>query len=513
MLASDIKNVALVADGMNLGYFDVIKGSPNKVVMTLGNDVDKFFGVHGSFTIKTSFDMSKFTETTVQTIVFPIDGGNQTVTITFKPKVDLTISKSGVPKGTNSGNLNAKQIVWSVDVNKVLDSVYGANLLDTIPAGLTLTNPLDVKVYDLNVKLNGSVTQGSEISNSRYSVTTPSGNLNVAFNESPIIGAYRIQFTTDITDATKTNFTNNASFSGTNLQAVPASATVNVTRGAYLSKKSSDYHSATQVTYWEINYNYNESSVLKDDAVLKDYFDDSQELVKGSVKVFPVNFLTDAAGTVGSTEVSNYTVNPATQPEKNGFELKFNENINSAYQIQYQTKAIKRVEGPETINNSVTSGSTTVPGVRTIDQVIINKSASVNYNSKKVTWTVAINGDSYPMENVVVKDIFTNKGLEIIPETIVVKQGTSTITTGYTIENLVNTTGFNVVFSSPISGPYTISYDTYFDNKRLNYDWLTKDADFVNQATVEWNNPNSTELKTKTVTANFDLVSAESQRL
>lgn len=70
MLASDIKNVALVADGMNLGYFDVIKGSPNKVVMTLGNDVDKFFGVHGSFTIKTSFDMSKFTETTVQTIVF-----------------------------------------------------------------------------------------------------------------------------------------------------------------------------------------------------------------------------------------------------------------------------------------------------------------------------------------------------------------------------------------------------------------------------------------------------------
>ncbi|WP_054939352.1 collagen binding domain-containing protein [Paenibacillus ihuae] len=212
VLASDINGTPLIFDGVPLGHFDVLKGSPNKVVMTFNDDIQSYFGVHGSFTISTKFDKSKFTETTVQQIVFPIDGGNQTVTLTFVPEVTSTIAKSGVPTGSNKDNLNAKQIIWTVDVNKVLSNVYGATLTDIIPAGLALVNPLDVKVYNLNVKLDGSVTQGAELDDSRYAVTTPAGKLNVAFNDSPITGAYRIQFTTDITDGDKTSFTNSAAF-------------------------------------------------------------------------------------------------------------------------------------------------------------------------------------------------------------------------------------------------------------------------------------------------------------
>ncbi|OKP89469.1 collagen binding domain-containing protein [Paenibacillus sp. P32E] len=240
VLASDISGTPLMFDGVPLGHFDVLKGSPNKVVMTFNDDIKSYFGVHGSFTISTKFDKTKFTETTVQQIVFPINGGNQTVTLTFIPDVTSPIAKSGVPTGSNKDNINAKQIIWTVDVNKVLSSVQGATVTDTIPAGLALVDPLDVKVFNLNVKLDGSVTQGAELDASRYAVTTPSGKLNVAFNDSTITGAYRIQYTTDITDAAKTSFTNTAVFSGSNQAGATASATVSVSQGTFLKKSSTD---------------------------------------------------------------------------------------------------------------------------------------------------------------------------------------------------------------------------------------------------------------------------------
>ncbi|KWX88047.1 hypothetical protein AMQ83_09230 [Paenibacillus riograndensis] len=514
VLASDIMGTPLQADGLTLGHFDVLKGNPNKVIMTFGQDVDKYFGVHGSFSINTKFDKASFTETTEQHIVFPVNGGNQTVTLEFVPDNASIIEKSGKPVGTNKDGLNAKQITWTVDVNKVLSSVYDASVTDVIPAGLALTDPLDVKVYELNVKLDGSAVQGAEIPPSQYTVTDPSGNLNVAFKQSPITGAYRIQFTTDITDLTKKSFTNEASLKGTGLPASKSSATVNVSYGTPLKKTSSAYDPNTQMTTWEIDYNYNELPVAQANAVLKDYFDNTQELVADSLQVFPVNFLTNAGGTVGDTPVSNYTlISPSTVPSgKNGFELKFNSDINSAYKIKYKTKATGRVEKDTTITNTVYSGDTYETGTRSIRQVIIAKtlpSSGIDYANKKVKWSVTINADSYQMDNVVVKDVFPNKGLKIIPGSIVVKKGDTLITTGFSIQNEIPDTGFEVKFNSQITGPYTITYETYFDNQWLASDWLTTDAKFVNRATVEWTKPGSADVNTKTVTASFDPKPAE----
>lgn len=514
VLASDIMGTPLQADGLTLGHFDVLKGNPNKVIMTFGQDVDKYFGVHGSFSINTKFDKASFTETTEQHIVFPVNGGNQTVTLEFVPDNASIIEKSGRPVGTNKDGLNAKQITWTVDVNKVLSSVYDASVTDVIPAGLALTDPLDVKVYELNVKLDGSAAQGAEIPSSQYTVTDPSGNLNVAFKQSPITGAYRIQFTTDITDLTKKSFTNEASLKGTGLPASKSSATVNVSYGTPLKKTSSAYDPNTQMTTWEIDYNYNELPVAQANAVLKDYFDNTQELVADSLQVFPVNFLTNAGGTVGDTPVSNYTlISPSTAPSgKNGFELKFNSDINSAYKIKYKTQATGRVEKDTTVTNTVYSGDTYETGTRSIRQVIIAKtlpSSGIDYANKKVKWSVTLNADSYQMNNVIVKDVFPNKGLKIIPGSIVVKKGDTVITTGFSIQNEIPDTGFEVKFNSQITGPYTITYDTYFDNQWLGSDWLTTDARFVNRATVEWTKPGSADVNTKTVTASFDPKPAE----
>ncbi|OZQ90568.1 collagen binding domain-containing protein, partial [Paenibacillus sp. VTT E-133291] len=525
VLEKDFLNKKIMIDGEVLGHYDIIKGNPNKVILTFTGEVGEYFDVKGAIEVETRFDTTKFTDTVPHTIKFPINGGaEQEITVRFKPEVKSTIEKNGVAVGTNQGNFNAKQIKWTVDVNKVMDSVYGAVVTDVIPTGLALTNISDVKVSKLNVALSGgAVSPGAPLNNSQYSASLVGNTLEVKFitpdSITPITEAYRIEYVTDVIDDTKITFVNTATFKGTNTGPFSDDASVSIERGVLLKKFDLDYKSVTQDTYWAINYNYGERSISKADAKLSDYYSDSQVFVPGSMKVFKVDF-TKSKDNPDKVLVNDYTVSENTLTPKAGlknFELSFNNNISNAYRIEYQTRAIDRIEKATKVENTVTTVVNDVykgTADRTLNQDIISKwVGQANYADKTVSWTIKINSDKKVMDNVAIKDIFPNKGLEFTKVGFVIKDDTGKIVDPslYTLDDSKPTEGFTIKFKSPIDKTYTIAYKTYFNNDWLKnsngtvYDWVKNEVKFLNRATIEWNDPSKpTDTKTITVESTFD---------
>jgi len=328
--------------------------------------------------------------------------------------------------------------------------------------------------------------------------------LKLNFTESPIRTAYRIQFTTPITDMNKTSFVNKASFEGTNRSSVNASATVNVQRGTALDKSAAKYDSPTQTVDWEIKYNYNEKTIAQAEAYVTDLFNDSQELVANSIHVYEVTINSSGTETLGAElPAADYTVTPETASGQTGFKLQFHQDVTAPYKIKYQTKAVSRVTNGTTITNKVTSGSGSSKTVtQNINQVVITKSVgTVDYAAKTVAWSISVNQDKHLMSNVVVTDTFPNQGLRLQPGTIVVKEGSSPMSpSDYVIDSTVPADqGFTITFNKVLNGPVTISYKTDF-----NMDWLINNVtSFVNNAALDWID-DASAAQSKSVSATFD---------
>ncbi|MFS0838964.1 collagen binding domain-containing protein [Paenibacillus sp. 1P03SA] len=488
----------LLIESDDVGSFTVNKDT-RQVLMTFNSYIETHDDVRGILTIKTQFDKQKMTGSTLQKIKIPIKSGEQIISLQFKPNVASTIGKSGVPQG-----YNAKNIDWTVDVNKELKSVENAVMTDPLPAGLSA--PVTAAVYALDVNLDGTVVQGALVDPGKYSLDTSGGTVKVSFADSPITTAYRIQFTTPLTDGSPASFTNTATFKGSNQSAVSASTTVTVQRGSALSKSSTSYDAATQTIGWAIKYNYNERNISQTNAVLTDLFDDVHELTANSVHVYPVTLDSAGSETVGGEiPAGDYTVTPASATGKNGFKLQFNQAVTGAYKITYETKTADRVIADGTVNNKVTSGSgDSATGSRPVKQLVLVKTMdTANYQDKTAAWTLTVNGDKQPMTDVVVTDAFPNKGMKIVPGTFKVKQGSTVLNSpaDYTLDGTVTEdSGFKLTFAGPLSETVTISYKTEY-----NFDWITPPGstkNFVNNADITWKDSTSTA-QTKSVSATF----------
>ncbi|MRN53442.1 collagen binding domain-containing protein [Paenibacillus monticola] len=494
-LFNDI-NGYLVSDEGDVGTFKVNQSS-HQVVMTFNDYIEQHDNVQGTLRINTNFDKQVISQSTTQQILFPVNGGIQTVTVNFKPSVGSTIEKKGTAQG-----FNAHSILWTVDVNKTLETVGNAVVTDPIPAGLSLDTTA-IAMYQLNVQLDGTVSQGALIDSSKYTAEIVADTLTVHFTDPVISSAYRIEYSTSITDDNQNSFTNTATFTGDGRVPADSTSTVDVERGGSLKKYSTAYDSGIQTISWAIEYNYNHKTIPQGNAVLTDLFNNSQYLVGGSLKVYPVTLNSSGAATKGSALVEgvDYTVSEAAEAGKKGFRLQFTNDISSSYRIEYKTKATERVFSDTTITNSVTDSTYTEQATQLIRPVIIYKTLSgVDYQTKKADWKVTINGDNYPMGQVVITDTFPQGGLQFIPESLVIKNGSGAVlsSTAYQLDYVTQAQpnkGFKIVFNSAISGTYTLGYQTFF-----NKDWIWGTTDnFINNARIDWvddsANPHWTEAK------------------
>lgn len=482
-LFNDIQG-GLVSDDGDVGTFTVSQ-STHQVVMTFNDYIQSHDNVQGTLRINTKFDKQVISGSTVQQILFPVNGGIQTISVAFKPTVGSTIEKKGVSSG-----FNADHIFWTVDVNRKLEPVSNAVVTDPVPAGLSLDSTVTLAVYQLNVLLDGTVTQGQLVDSGKYTADVSGGELVLRFTDPVITGAYRIAYTTQVVSDSLTSFTNTATFTGDGRDPVSSSATVVIERGGSIKKKAASYEWGKQTISWAIEYNYNKRTISAENAVLTDVFNQSQQLVADSLRIYPVT-LDSAGGAAKGTALTagaDYTVTPVVEGTNAGFKLEFADAVTSAYLIEYKTKAVDRVFSDTTITNTVSDSTYSDKATQLIRPAIIYKNLSgVNYATHVTDWKITLNGDNYPMSQVVVTDSFPYGGQKFIEGSLVVRNEAGTVlnASAYTLiagSPAQPNAGFKVKFNSPISGTYTISYQTEFSN-----DWLTGTTDnFINVARIDW---------------------------
>ncbi|MEK3701769.1 SpaA isopeptide-forming pilin-related protein [Paenibacillus sp. FSL R10-2199] len=463
-------------------------GADNKVVFVFNENIEGLLDIKGTFWVESTLSSTTVTGSTTQVLHFPIAGNaNNSITLQVQPSNGKAITKTGTPMPQK---YNASSIDWTVDVNTLLNKLDNAVITDPMQTGLEL-DPASIAVYALTVDVKGNLTLGGQVSSALYDTTASDlTKLDLRFNNS-INEAYRIKFTTkNISTTEQTKFNNTATLTA-NGSPQTASAEVNINLGKTLEKSSLGYNSTSEEITWQIKYNYNEKVITADKAVLTDTFDITQDYVAGSMEIYKVKLDQNGNGTDDGAKLilgTDYTVTQlADTTSKAGFELKFINDIQSAYRIVYKTKVADRVYTTGNVTNTVTYNGVPVTATTSLTQRVLTKQSpsNIDYWNKTVKWTIKINEDKKTMTNLVLTDKFGNAGLQLIGKPVIspaLVEGTD-----YEITNLGNSDfktndGFEIKFLKPITQAYTITYSTNFDYYKLK----TNATTFTNTASVVW---------------------------
>ncbi|MFT8927791.1 MAG: SpaA isopeptide-forming pilin-related protein, partial [Sporolactobacillus sp.] len=508
IMYNDVSGTLDDGSGTSYGTFTVDQNG--QVIMKFNSNVATHSNVNGTLTVKTQFNQETITGTTTQKIDFPVQSTVGPVTVYFKPNVDNTIDKSGA---LNRG-MNPTSATWTVNVNKELASVNNAKVTENWPDGISYQS---VKVYPLTMNVDGTYTVGNALT-SGYSVDS---NGNVSFNGSlsTINTAYQLVYQTNIdssiipNDGGTVSFTNTATFSGSNLTGIPASAKLQANYGQMLDKQKTGYDPDKQTFSWKINYNFGEKNIDKSDANVSDSFDTSKmSLVTAQDDQLQVQEVTswNSDGTPATLSdplsASAYTLTQTAS----GFSLQFDNGIDSAYVITYKTKVNDNViiDADQIFNNTANSGTYTSGTSGTASQVgLIKGFSNVNYTNKTVDWSLTVNKNNYQMTNWTLDDTFTSGGQQLLNDTnypFTIKDTTKNVTlnegSDYTLtltpKNADGTGGFSVSFINgynPTSDTFEIDYTTKFNTDFSNSPsstkvWNSADATWTDQWSISHTN-------------------------
>jgi len=504
---NDVTGDLIIAGNVKVGTFKLLE-STREVTMTFNDEIQKRSDVKGTLTFDTWFSESTKTSESEVTISIPVkDNQTQDLTVLFQPNVTETIKKSGSP----NRNKQTQWINWTIDVNKKLERISNAAVIDELPPGLA--KPANVEVYELIVKNDGTTVRGNKLNAADYTYDPNVAADKFAVNLGNIDSAYQIVFTTGFTDDKK-SFVNKATLTGGTTEPIATSPAVTVDRGTLLEKRSSGYDWRTQTVSWEIDYNYSSNQIPAAQAVLVDLFDNTHVL-DGQVEVYEVSFDANGNAVVGNQLTGGYAVTPATDTGKNGFELNFPGGVSQAYKIKYKTKAAGNVYDSDTLSNGVTTGTTTKSSTQSISQKFLDKwSSNPNYSDKTIDWTVRINEIGYTdVQNLVFTDTFPFGGLRL-DGAIVVKSGSTTLIEGLGKDYILTPKpdGFEIKFLKPVTTEHRITYTTKFDNEwkpphdnSFGISQGEHKDNFYNRGKLDWKVVENSVVvdKSKTVTAPF----------
>ncbi|WP_010278241.1 collagen binding domain-containing protein, partial [Paenibacillus senegalensis] len=474
----------LVFGSSNVGSF-VMDKDDLSVVMTFNESITTMSNIKGMLWFGTFFK-EELHGNVDQEITFDIkDEEVAKIPVRFEVPDHKEIVKSGI---TDRG-YNAKEITWTVDLNRQLKTLDHAILEDPIDPEIMNQRliPGSIEVYKLDVQIGGGVNQGDLVDESEYTVTNDPFSIDFG----SISEAYRVVFKTEITDGDSTTYRNKAVLKNGSSEPMEAEASVTTSRGAPLAKESTEYDSQTQTITWEIRFNYNEKDIPQALALLEDTFSEEHIFVKESVVVERMAIDENGQASVAE-EVDYYTVTETT----NGFDLQFTKDIENAYKITYTTKAKDRVFEGNKITNKVSFGDNEKEASRDTRQEILHKSyRELDYKNKTVEWVININRDKYEMKDLEVVDTFPYLGLQLHENTIkVYDNGASPArlleeNTDYTLTLDPNGNGFTIAFNGTINTHHQIVYTTDF-----RYDLLTdKSRHFTNKVDTTWKDPNDND--------------------
>ncbi|MBC6315682.1 SpaA isopeptide-forming pilin-related protein [Listeria grandensis] len=469
----------LTVGGVKYGKYTV--SEDGTVVLTFNKEAETTSNVSGFLTINTTFNKSALTGSTEQTIQLPTKQDNQ-LDLSFVPENGTAIEKSGKP----NKNFNADQINWQINVNTEKAVLKNATLTDPIQAGQLLLADT-IKVYYMDVALDGTSKVGALADPADYTVTTSGGDFSVAFKDGATT-AYRVQYATAITDTSVGTYRNEASFTNNNTAPKKASASVGVNFAKPLTKKAS-YDASKQEVTWTVEYNYDEREFSQSNAYIKDLFDNTHDLVADSFTVKEVKL--DASGkvTLGNT-VTNYQVTSMTEANKNGFTLQFNEPIDKGYQITYKTKANGIVSADGSVSNTVSNASATSATTKQnySQQNVIKTASNPNYQTKTIDYKIVLNNNKYTLNNAILHDVVSSGGLETKYDSLKITNDDNNAILQKDIDYTLipNGTGFDIkligAYQTNMKSKLIVTYTADFDYN----DVKTTNGNFNNKAYVDW---------------------------
>lgn len=468
-----------------IGYFSVDESGNASIEFT--DFIKQYSNIHGTLQVWTQLDKKTVITEEKEVVITPIEGKDKiSIPIQYIPN-GPNVSKKGEP----NRSYNAETIQWTVDFNMDLEDVKQANLLDPIQEGQALKKD-SIKLYRIDTKLNGETSIGQLLDENHYTIgqTADGQDFTIEFKDDVHL-AYRLMYETDITNQDQSAFRNKASLVSGDKVISSAEGTVNVTRGSPLNKKAAHYDPVTQTITWEIRYNYNEKKLAQKDALLEDFFNGTQALISDSIQVKEVT-IDQNGNEAGTKAFENYVVQPQKKDEQNGFTLQFNQDIQSAYLITYQTKATERIFEAEEIINTVTAGKESKQGKQRIDQQILTKNhGTPNYKTKTIPWRITFNKDQQTMNKVILKDTFTNEGLTLQKDSLKVTTGNTVLEEGTDYQIVEHANGFDIQFTKEIKTEHTVTYTTSFDyEKRADKD----QKNLRNHVKLEWVNEDGKDL-------------------
>lgn len=468
-----------------IGYFSVDESGNASIEFT--DFIKQYSNIQGTLQVWTQLDKKTVITEEKEVVITPIEGKDTiSIPIQYIPN-GPNVSKKGEP----NRSYNAETIQWTVDFNMDLDDVKQAKLLDPIQEGQALKKD-SIKLYRVDTKLNGETSLGQLLDENHYTIgqTADGQDFTIEFKDDVHL-AYRLMYETDITNQDQSAFRNKASLVSADKVISSAEGTVNVTRGSPLNKKAAHYDPVTQTITWEIRYNYNEKKLTQKDALIEDFFNGTQALISDSIQVKEVT-IDQNGNEAGTKAFENYVVQPQKKDEQNGFTLQFNQDIQSAYLITYQTKATERIFEAEEIINTVTAGKESKQGKQRIDQQILTKNhGTPNYKNKTIPWHITFNKDQQTMNNVILKDTFTNEGLTLQKDSLKVTTGNTVLEEGTDYQIVEHANGFDIQFTKEIKTEHTITYTTSFDyEKRADKD----QKNLRNHVKLEWINEDGKDL-------------------
>lgn len=359
------------------------------------------------------FDLEKFKENIVQEIPF-YESGSKNIKVIAKPgAVIADIGK----QGHANTEKDATYITWTVDViNNTDKKINGANVTDTLPAGLGA--PKSFVIKKLNIGLNGSKTAGETVFKDKQSFNIELGDMD------PYTG-YRIEYVTDIGDYTKQSFSNSAVFDYYGkVGGLPAVGTVNNIQRSNPIEKSGEQKGKTadgrDLISWTIDVNKNGQIIPN--AFVDDVLPAGLDIDVTSIEVVEIaksgaNWV-EGASHPNEATFTNFPIELGNLDKNEAYRIKFNTTVDWTKVNAGVYKKANGFENTATLyHDEVKEGNEVNKDDDTVDinrAPILKKAGvqKVDYTNKTITWTVTVNEAGHPLDTVTITDILP-KGLQL----------------------------------------------------------------------------------------------------
>lgn len=407
-------------------------------------------------------------------------------------------------------NYDKKTVAWQIVLNEDNETMTNVVITDKFtvqPSGASQ----GLKLKQDSFKINGTLIADLHPSDYKLVVTPNSTDADyddqfVLTFENPINDKIEITYetefdptyfgpggekTTDYVNTAKLDWDEDPTASTTK---VGITKTATFTPNSYMKKngnKTAVYDAENKLITWTVDINYNRHEI--ENAVFEDYFTDTQEFLKGTLKIYPLTIASNGNVSVAGSEFMNYRLEDGLKNDKeyDGFKIIFKE-INSPYQITYQTRlkglpVLAKYENKATLTGKDKpklfdeTYTLTNPELKYGGEYVskeVKQGDGVTQSERYADWTVNINrSQSFVEKGSVLTDVLSpNQVLQL--DTIKLYSTTVTDHTGslaqsnevpaskYELKTSINTDGSDKIelkFLEDIEEAYILKYSSFIN--------------------------------------------------